>query len=214
MSSTAKYSRSNCPMANRLLSQRYRRLYRRSWRGFAAGSLFFEVFRRYDTSRLTQQFWSKNILTIRSIGTSVRVVHSFVLAQGNPVPVVLIAGPMRERIERFNRFNGFDGPQRAIYDLIRTAPHYCYYKCDLTRFSRPSPMRSSPRFANTYIRALYSLLKSVGDSALSSSDILSACIIPLLQIEIAICREDLVYLSREFLMLRDPDSKSIFKDLV
>ena len=153
--------------------------------GLQLDPCLFEVLRwREDETRFTHHFRSKNILSIRSIGTSVFVARRFVLAQDNPVPVVLIAGPMHEPVVALN--NG-SYPNKAIYDLVQAAPIYAHYKCD-----------GKPRFANAYIRALFSLLTSGRDSVLSLSDTLSACIIPLLQIEIAICKAELDALSRSF----------------
>ena len=152
--------------------------------GLQLDPCFFEPLRwRDDENRCTQHFRSKNTLFINSIGTSVFVARSFVLAQNNPVPVVLIAGPMHEPIENFNfEFNKSNFTQNnAIYNLVQAAPLYYHYKCG----------DGKPCFANTYIRTLISLLKSGRDSALSSSDTLFACIIPLLQIEIAMCKGDL-----------------------
>lgn len=159
---------------------------------------FFEALRwREDETRYSQYFRSRNSLCVRSIGTSVFVARSFVLAQANAVPIVLIAGPMCNPIRRFSNLQD---PSKAIYDIVQAAPPYYHYKCD-----------HEPQFANAYIRVLYSFLKSAGDSALSSSDILSACIIPLLQVKIAVCREDLGYLTKEFRKLKGSYSTALFK---
>ena len=128
----------------------------------------------------------KNSLSIGSLRTSVSVARSFVLAQDNPVPVVLIAGPMHKSIIYYS----VEESCRAIYDLVQAAPLYGHYRCG-----------RGPSLANVYIRALSSLLKSGGDSAPSSSDTLSACIIPLLQIEIAVHKEALDKLRRSFAAL-------------
>ena len=159
--------------------------------GLQLDPCFFEALRWVeDETRFTHHFRSKNILSIRSIGTSVFVARRFVLAQDNPVPVVLIAGPMHEPVVALN--NG-SYPNKAIYNLVQAAPPYGHYKCHRT-----------PLFANAYIRALSSLFMSRRDSALSSNDTLSACIIPLLQMEIAICKGDLDQLSRMFRRFKDP----------
>ena len=147
-----------------------------------------------DGTEINLQFLSKNILCMGSIGTSVFVARSFELAQDNPVPVVLIAGPMHEPIETFNIYpiRGKRLRNKAIYDLVRAAPLYSHYN-----------YHGIPHFANTYIRALYTLLKSDRDSVLSSSDTLSACIVPLFQIEIAICKGELDNLRNLFHGLKE-----------
>ena len=163
--------------------------------GLLLDPCFFEaLWCREDETQISHQFRSKNILCMRSIGTSVFVAHSFVLAQDNPVPVVLIAGPMHEVVKTFNYypFHRKPLPNKAIYDLVRAAPLYSLYDYN-----------GKPHFANTYIRALFALLKSDRDSVLSSSDTLSACIIPLFQIEIAICKGDLDNLRKLFHELKD-----------
>lgn len=149
--------------------------------GLELDPIFFETLRwREEESFVTETFRSKLGLRIDSIGTSVFVARSFVLAQHVPVPVVLIAGPMYHRLTFFNgtqRANDPTSINRAFYDLVQAAPLYSHYNDD-----------GQPHLANAYTRALFSLLKSSGGSALSPTDTLSACIIPLLQIEIAICR--------------------------
>ena len=147
--------------------------------GLQLDPCFFEAFRyRKDDDLYDQHFRSKKSLSISSIGTSVFVARSFVLAQDNPVPVVLIAGPMYKNVNEFiGQFSFKEGAAvcHTIYDLVQAAPLYVHYKCD-----------GIPSLANAYIRALSSLLKSTRDSVPNSSDTLSACVIPLLQIEIAI----------------------------
>ena len=157
---------------------------------------FFEALRwREDHhTRSTQRGRSKNILCIRSIGTSVFVARNFALAQDNPVPIVLIAGPMHEPVWKFNHRTLLDisNPNDAFYDLVQPAPLYGHYKCD-----------DDPRFANVYIRALFNILKSGRDPTLSPGDTILACIIPLLKIEIAICKGDLDQLSHMFHQFKD-----------
>ena len=164
--------------------------------GLRLDPCFFEALRwREDETQISHHFRSKNILSISSIGTSVFVARSFVLAQNNPVPVVLIAGPMHDPIRKIFNYNPFKRKpptNKAIYDLVRAAPLYGHYGCD-----------GKPHFANTYIRALLTLLKSDRDSVPTSSDTLSACIIPLLQIEIAICKGDLDDLRKSFHGFKD-----------
>ncbi|KAK0517372.1 hypothetical protein JMJ35_000527 [Cladonia borealis] len=170
--------------------------------GLQLDPCFFEALRwREDETRYTHHFQSKNSLCVRSIGTSVFVARSFVLAQDSPVPVVLIAGPMRRPFDEFNRrpiSSHFtrQHPNKAIYDLVQAAPLYHDYNCD-------GAPHGVPLFANAYIRALFSLLNSGRDSVLSSSDILSACMNPLLQIEIAICKGDLDHLRNLFREFKD-----------
>ena len=152
--------------------------------GLQLDPCFFEAFRyRKDDGLRDQHYRSKKSLSISSIGTSVFVAHSFVLARDNPVPVVLIAGPMYKNVNAFiGQFSFKEGAAvcHTIYDLVQAAPLYVHYKC-----------YGIPSLANAYIRALSSLLKSTRDSVPSSSDTLSACIIPLLQIEIAIYKGEL-----------------------
>lgn len=150
---------------------------------------FFETF-RYGTyeDHSGPHYRSKNSLSIRSLRTNVFVARSFVLAQDNPVPVVLIAGHIDQSVNAGRLYRKeASAISRAIYDLVQAAPLYGHYRCECY-----------PRLANVYIRALFSLLKSGRDSAPSSSDILSACIIPLLQIEIAIYKVELDNLRRLF----------------
>ena len=164
--------------------------------GLRLDPCFFEALRwRKDENEISRQFLSKNILCMGSIGTSVSVARSFELAQGNPVPVVLIAGPMLEKVEVFNYYPARGKPllpNKAIYDLVGAAPLYGHYNHD-----------GRPHLSNTYIRALFTLIKSDRDSVLSSGDTLSACIIPLLQIEIAICKGDLDNLRELFDEFKD-----------
>ena len=158
--------------------------------GLELDPCFFEALRwREEESFFTETFRSKNGLRIDSIGTSVFVAPSFVLAQHVPVPVVLIAGPMHHRLNRFNsrRENEPTSINKPIYDLVQAAPLYSHYNDD-----------GKTHLANVYTRALSNLLKSSGGSVLSSTDTRSACIIPLLQIEIAICRCSLDQLRRLF----------------
>ena len=145
---------------------------------------FFETLRWNEGESLfAETFRSKAGLRIDSIGTSVFIARSFVLSQHVPVPVVLIAGPMHHGFNMFNRRRRGNEPfdptsiNKAIYDLVQAAPLYSPYSHGGT-----------PHLANMYTRALFTLLKSSGGSALSPPDTLSACVIPLLQIEIAICR--------------------------
>ena len=164
--------------------------------GLELDPCFFEALRwREEETCFTETFRSKHGLRIGSIGTSVFVARSFVLAQRIPVPVVLIAGPMHYRFTQFNRKRYGKEPTRinkAIYDLVRAAPLYNHYNHD-----------GEPHLANAYIRALFTLLKSSGGSALSSTDTLSACVIPLLQIEIALCRCSLDQLRGLFMGMHD-----------
>lgn len=162
--------------------------------GLQLDPCFFEALRWREDVTKPEHFRSKNVLCIRSMGTSVFVARSFVLARHNPVPVVLIAGPMHQPVERFNYKGDYHEliPNIEIYDLVQAAPLYGHYNCD-----------GKPHFANAYIRALFSLLKNVRNSAPSLSDTLSACIIPLLQMEIAICKGDLDHLSRMFRRFKD-----------
>ena len=167
--------------------------------GLKLDPCFFEPLRwREDVTTDILHFRSKNSLCVKSIGTGVFVAPSFALAQDNPVPVVLIAGPLYEPIERFNQISPenmvrYDINQRkAIYDLVQATPLCDDYSWD-----------DKPLFANVYTRALYNLLGSGRGSELTSSDILSSCIIPLLQIEIAICKVDLDKLSRSFHEMKD-----------
>ena len=152
--------------------------------GLQLDPCFFEALRwREDHTSFSPHFRSKNILCIRSIGTSVFVARNFVLAKDNPVPVVFIVGPMHEPLQDFGNESCIhcSNLNKAIYDLVQAAPLYGHYNRD-----------GKLHLANAYIRVLFSLLKSGGESALNSSDILSACIIPLLQIEIAVCKKTLV----------------------
>ena len=164
--------------------------------GLRLDPCFFEAWRRRDETRISHHLRSKNILCMRSIGTSAFVAHSFVLAQDNPVPVVLIGGSMHQTIEMFS-YDALCDPEpltnKAIYDLVRSAPLYGHY------YSHGHwGVNRRPCFANIYIRVLTTLLKSDRESVLSSSDILSACMIPLLQIEIAICKGDIDHLRNLF----------------
>ena len=165
--------------------------------GLELDPCFFEALRwREAKTCFTEPFQSKYGLRIGSIGTSVFVARSFVLAQNDPVPVVLIAGPMHHRLTRFIRRPDVNEPphhlNKAIYDLVQAAPLYSHYND-----------HGVPHLANAYTRALFSLFKSNGSSALSSTDTLSACIIPLLQIEIAICRCSLDHLRGLFYGMHD-----------
>ena len=145
-----------------------------------------------------QKFGSKRSLCIDSIGTSVFVAPSFVLAHRRPVPVVLIAGPMYTPITSFSTPVWISNDSTAggetiarikevVYDLVQAAPLFSHYNCD-----------GEPHLANAYIRALFSLLKSSRRSALSPTDTLQACVVPLLQIEIGICRCGLDVIRRLF----------------
>ena len=175
--------------------------------GLQLDPCFFEALRwREHMTKFDHYLRSKNVLCISSIGTSVFVARSFVLAQDQPVPVVLIAGPMHEPVENFYYVPDWDArnapwnapvPNKAIYDLVQAAPLYGHYNCD-----------GKPHFANAYIRALFSLLRSGRDFVLSSSDTLSACIIPLLQIEIAICKAELDGLGKELRVVDGTDQNT------
>ena len=93
--------------------------------GLQLDPCFFEaLWWREDETRFIQHFRSRNSLCVRSIGTSVVVARSFVLAQDNPVPVVLIAGPMRTPLTIF--YTDFSS-QRAMYELVQSAPQYSHY---------------------------------------------------------------------------------------
>ena len=105
---------------------------------------------------------------------------------------------MHHQLHRFNRQQRSEEPtsiNKAIYDLVQAAPLYSHYN-DARQI----------HLAIVYTRALFSLLKSSGGSALSSTDTLSACIIPLLQIEIAICRCSLDQLRGLFYGMHDTSS--------
>ena len=162
--------------------------------GLRLDPTFFRIFRYPKYENESDPYYrSKNSLSIRSLRTNVFVARSFVLARDNPVPVVLISGPMDTNARHFRFWRTESSATcRAIYDLVQAAPLYGHYRCD-----------DDPRLANAYIRALFSLLKSGRDSAPSSSDILSACIIPLLQIEIAVYTVELDRIRRAFAELKD-----------
>ena len=79
-----------------------------------------------------------------------------------------------------------------VYDLVQAAPLFSHYNYD-----------GEPHLANAYIRALFSLLKSSRGSVLSLTDTLQACVVPLLQIEIGICRCGLDVIRRLFYGVND-----------
>ena len=79
-----------------------------------------------------------------------------------------------------------------VYDLVQAAPLFSHYNCN-----------GEPHLANAYIRALFSLLKSSRGSVLSPTDTLQACVVPLLQIEIGICRCGLDVIRRLFYGVND-----------
>ena len=169
--------------------------------GLLLDPCFFEALRwREDETELSPYFRSKNVLCMGTIGMSVSLAPKFVLAQDDPVPVVLIAGPLLQPVEMKNYDASHSVPltNKALYDLVQAAPLYGHYHS--RGFSRSD---DRPRFANTYIRVLSALLENDRNSVRSFSDTLSACIIPLLQIEIAVCKADLEHLRNLFSEFKD-----------
>ena len=170
---------------------------------------FFETFRYQQNENIyIPSYRSKYSLSIGSLRTSVSVARSFALAQDNPVPVVLIAGPMHRNVYTFSCGLCYEDLSysedtsayyyRAIYDLVHAATPYASLR-----------LGPGPCLANLYIRALFNLLKGGGNSAQSSSDTLSACIIPPLQLEIALYRGELDKLRRSFTELKVNSCKAI-----
>lgn len=143
---------------------------------------FFEPLRRRNPDQYAR-YRSTNNFYVDSIGISVHVARKFLLTRNDPVPVILVAGPLHTSIKTFD-CRPRSLPNTAVYGLVRGAPHYEHFQ-----------NLGMPHLANVYIRTLFNLVNDCHHFALTPIELPCACLVPLLQIEIAICKAGIDYLS-------------------